>query len=171
MASRGSLTSTANSRPRSLPGTFRAHGATICPELMRTTEISTPGQGVSASRSPWSGRRLHKTRPTGRLTRLQVSDRPRGAGRQRSCRGRRVSSCESVPGSGCAGRRRGVILQAARRIPSGLVEGSGVSGEAGRGRRLGAPGRNRQVHVPAAEVWRLPGPHSRAAATTTRNPR
>lgn len=104
---------------------------------MRIAEISAAGQTACAVHSPWSERRLHRTRPTGRLTRLQVSDRPRGAGRQRSCRGRRASSCASVPGSGCAGRRRGVILRTARRIPSGLVEGSGISGEVGCGRRLG----------------------------------
>lgn len=49
-------------------GTFRAHRVAIYPELMRSTETSAAGQTTSAVRSPWSERRLHRTRPTGRLT-------------------------------------------------------------------------------------------------------
>jgi hypothetical protein len=55
-------------------GTFRAHHVAICPELMRTAEISAAGQTVCVARSSWSERRLHRTRPTGRLTPLHVAD-------------------------------------------------------------------------------------------------
>ena len=54
-------------RPASRSGTFRAHCIAICPELMKTAEISAAGQTACAMRSPWSERRLHRTRPIGRL--------------------------------------------------------------------------------------------------------
>ncbi len=56
-------------------GAFRAHHIAICPELMRTTEISVAGQTTCVVRSPLSERCLHRTRPTGRLT---ASDRESG---------------------------------------------------------------------------------------------
>jgi hypothetical protein len=41
---------------------------------MRTAEISAAGQTACVVRSPLSGRRLHRTRPTGRLTPIHVAD-------------------------------------------------------------------------------------------------
>ena len=50
-------------------GTSGAHHPAICPEPTRTAEISAAGQSAYQIHPPWSPRRLHKTRPTGRLAR------------------------------------------------------------------------------------------------------
>ena len=41
-------------------GTLGAHDSAICPELMRTTEISAAGQSACAVRLPWSGTCPHE---------------------------------------------------------------------------------------------------------------
>ena len=50
-----------------IPGTLRV---AICQETMRIAEISAAGQTACVVRLPSSEERLHKTRPTGRPTRL-----------------------------------------------------------------------------------------------------
>jgi hypothetical protein len=49
-------------------GISGAHHPEICPELTRTTEISTPGHVPCGLCSVWSGHPLHPTRPADRLT-------------------------------------------------------------------------------------------------------
>lgn len=53
-------------------GTFRAHHTAICPEPTRTAEISAAGQATCQAHLRWSKQPMHKTRPTGRLTRLRA---------------------------------------------------------------------------------------------------
>ena len=60
------------------PGTFRAHHIASCPEPLRIAEISAAGQTTCTVRSPWSDRRLHKTRPTGLVARC-LTDIPEGS--------------------------------------------------------------------------------------------
>jgi len=68
------------------PLTFRlSHWAAICSEAMRIAEISAAGQTVCMVRLPLSRRRLHGTRPTGRLSQAealqaQTSDRSKDKG-------------------------------------------------------------------------------------------
>jgi hypothetical protein len=51
-------------------GTFRAHHSPICPEILRTDEISAADQSTWLVHPAWSGIPAHQTRPTGRLTPL-----------------------------------------------------------------------------------------------------
>ena len=46
-------------------GAFRVHRVAICPELMRSAEISAAGQTTSTVASPWSGEMLAQDPPTG----------------------------------------------------------------------------------------------------------
>ena len=67
-------------------GTSGAHQREICPEALRTAEISAAGQALCHVHPPRSDTPRHRTRPTGRLTRLFVLrpdlDRPPDAPEQ-----------------------------------------------------------------------------------------
>lgn len=52
------------------PGHIRAHQRAICPEVLRTPEISAAGQAACQMHPARSNTREHKTRPTRRLNPL-----------------------------------------------------------------------------------------------------
>jgi hypothetical protein len=95
-------------------GTSGAHQREICPELLRTAEISATGQTIRMVHPPRSGGRRHKTRPTGRLTPTYAPDLGLRVHEPSLAHIRRTSRRRSAPGPAAhhAGRwwRRDVLV-------------------------------------------------------------